>query len=91
MDVNDHTNSTLRNDNIQNKDETAVASEQNTSISESNRQFNESSQRISSDGDANEPEVYEDSIKIRLKYLNDNCRLVDGRLHENVGVFKRYY
>lgn len=29
------------------------------------------------------------SIRIRLKYLNDDQKLVDGRLHEQLGDFKR--
>lgn len=85
---NDQTNSTLNDDNPQNKNENAVALENDVAITESNTQSNESSQSISNDAQ-NEPETYEDSIKIRLKYLNDNCRLVRGRLQENVGVFKR--
>lgn len=80
----------MNDDNSQNKNENAVALENDATISESNTQSNESSQSISN-GAKNEPETYEDSIKIRLKYLNDNCRLVKGRLQENVGVFKRYY
>lgn len=80
----------MNDDNSQNKNENAVALENDATISESNTQSNESSQSISN-GAKNEPETYEDSIKIRLKYLNDNCRLVKGRLQENIGVFKRYY
>jgi hypothetical protein len=29
------------------------------------------------------------SIRIRLKYLNDDQKLVEGRLHEQLGDFKR--
>lgn len=54
-------------------------------------QFDESSQSNDTNDIENEPQIYEDSIRIRLKYLNDNCRLVQGRLQENIGVFKRYY
>lgn len=54
-------------------------------------QFDESSQSNDTNDIENEPQIYEDSIRIRLKYLNDNCRLVQGRLQETIGVFKRYY
>lgn len=91
VNVNGQATLMLRDDNVQNKDENAVASEDNVSINESNIQSTESSQSNCSNGVTNEPEMYTDSIKIRLKYLNDDCRLVDGRLHEKVGVFKRYY
>jgi len=75
------TNSTLSNDNPQNINDNPAA----TNI----EQFNESSQNNCTNDIADEPQIYEDSIRIRLKYLNDNCRLVQGRLQENIGVFKR--
>lgn len=31
-----------------------------------------------------------DNIRIRLKYLNDDLKLVEGSLHELLGDFKRY-
>lgn len=74
------TNSTLSNDNPENKNYNPVATK-----SDVTEQFNDTN-----DID-NEPQIYEDSIRIRLKYLNDNCRLVQGRLQETIGVFKRYY
>lgn len=86
---NNQTNSNLSDDNPQNKNENVVALENDVTISESNTKSNESSQSTDTNDVINEPEMYEDSIKIRLKYLNDNCRLVKGRLQENVGVFKR--
>jgi len=76
------TNSTLSNDNPENKNDNPVA------VTE---QFDESSQSNDTNDIENEPQIYEDSIRIRLKYLNDNCRLVQGRLQETIGVFKRYY
>lgn len=79
-------NSTLSNDNPQNINDNPAATKSDVTKTE---QFNESSQ--STDDIENEPQIYEDSIRIRLKYLNDNCRLVQGRLQENIGVFKRYY
>lgn len=86
--VNDNgqTNSTtLNNDNPQDKNENDESKTKLTT------QPNESSERTCTDDIENEPQEYEDSIRIRLKYLNDNCRLVNGRLQENIGVFKRYY
>ncbi|XP_025192454.1 transmembrane and ubiquitin-like domain-containing protein 1 [Melanaphis sacchari] len=80
------TNSTLNNDNPQNKNDDPAGSKIDVNKTE---QFNESSQSDSTNNIENEPQIYEDSIRIRLKYLNDNCRLVQGRLQENVGVFKR--
>lgn len=75
------TNSTLSNDN-------PVAAKTDVTITE---QFDESSQSNDTNDIESEPQIYEDSIRIRLKYLNDNCRLVQGRLQETIGVFKRYY
>lgn len=89
MNVNIQTNSTLSNDNPENKNESSTATENDVTEIESTTQSNESSQ--STNDAVNEPQTCEDSIKIRLKYLNDDCRLVEGRLQENVGVFKRYY
>lgn len=80
------TNSTLSNDNPENKNDDPVAT--NSDVTE---QFDVSSQSNDTNDVENEPQIYEDSIKIRLKYLNDNCRLVQGRLQETIGVFKRYY
>lgn len=40
--------------------------------------------------DANEPDDTKDNIRIRLKYLNDDLKLVEGSLHELLGDFKRY-
>lgn len=34
--------------------------------------------------------TYEDSINIQLKYSNDICQIVKGRLQENIRDFKRY-
>lgn len=79
------TNSTLSNDNPENKNDNPVAT--NSDVAE---QFDVSSQSNDTNDIENEPQIYEDSIKIRLKYLNDNCRLVQGRLQETIGVFKRY-
>lgn len=42
---------------------------------------------ISSDASENIPTS--GSIRIRLKYLNDDQKLVEGRLHEQLGDFKR--
>ncbi|XP_008179811.1 transmembrane and ubiquitin-like domain-containing protein 1 [Acyrthosiphon pisum] len=78
------TNSTLSNDNPENKNDNPVATK-----SDVTEQFNESSQSNDTNDIDNEPQIYEDSIRIRLKYLNDNCRLVQGRLQETIGVFKR--
>lgn len=75
------TDSTLSNDN-------PVAEKSDVTKTE---EFNESSQSNDTSDIENEPQIYEDSIRIRLKYLNDNCRLVQGRLQETIGVFKRYY
>jgi len=75
------TNSALSNDN-------PVAEKSDVTKTE---QLNESSQSNDTNDIENEPQIYEDSIRIRLKYLNDNCRLVQGRLQETIGVFKRYY
>lgn len=36
------------------------------------------------------PSEKESSIRIKLKYLNDDLKLVDGRLEELLGDFKRY-
>lgn len=33
----------------------------------------------------------ESNIRIKLKYLNDDLKLVDGRLEEPLGDFKRYF
>lgn len=88
---NGQTNSTLSSDNPQEKSENSTAAENDVSKTKSTAQSNESSQSTDTNDAQNEPEVYEDSIRIRLKYLNDNCRLVNGRLQENIGVFKRYY
>lgn len=86
------TNSILTNNNPQNKNGNSSATENNIDITESTTQSNESSQSTCTIGDAtNEPQSCEDSIRIRLKYLNDDCRLVDGKLYENIGVFKRYF
>lgn len=87
MNVNSQTNATLSNDNPENKNENSAASESDVTEIESTTQSNESSQ--STNDAINEPQTCDDSIKIRLKYLNDDCRLVEGRLQENVGVFKR--
>lgn len=35
-------------------------------------------------------EDFTDQIRIRLKYLNDDQKLVEGRLQEQLGDFKRY-
>jgi hypothetical protein len=40
--------------------------------------------------DANDGLPTAGSIRIRLKYLNDDQKLVEGRLHEQLGDFKRY-
>jgi len=82
---------TLSNDNPQCTNENSAAAENDVTITESTTQSNESSQSTSTIDVAHEPEAFEDFINIRLKYLNDNCRLVQGRLQENIGVFKRYY
>lgn len=82
-----NSNSNLNNDNQQNKDENSAATE---SDGITKTESNESSQSTCINDGTNEPQVYNDSIRIRLKYLNDNCRLVEGRLHENIGIFKRY-
>jgi len=81
----------LSNDNSQCTTDNSATTENNVKITESTTQSNISSQSTSTNDVTNEPQVYEDSINIRLKYLNDNCRLVQGRLQENIGVFKRYY
>lgn len=81
----------MTNDNPQNKNEYSATSENNVNKTEPLTQSNESSQSTCTNDDANESQACEDSIRIRLKYLNDNCRLVEGRLQENIGVFKRYY
>jgi transmembrane and ubiquitin-like domain-containing protein len=36
-------------------------------------------------------EMSDGSIRIRLKYLNDEQKLVQGRLTEALGDFKRYF
>lgn len=82
--------STLRNENSQNKNENSTTSENDVTETESTPQSNESIQSTCTNDTVREPQTFEDSIKIRLKYLNDNCRLVEGRLQENIGVFKRY-
>lgn len=84
---------TLSNDDPQCTNDNSAATENDVAINESTTQSNESSrQSICTNDVANEPpQTYEDFINIRLKYLNDNCRLVQGRLQENIGVFKRYY
>lgn len=89
MNVSIQTNSTLSNDNPEDKNESSTATENDVTEIEPTTQSNESSQ--STNDAVNEPQSCEDSIKIRLKYLNDDCRLVEGRLRENIGVFKRYY
>lgn len=38
-----------------------------------------------------EPADKESNIRIKLKYLNDDLKLVDGRLEELLGDFKRYF
>jgi len=77
---------TLSSDDPQCTNDNSVTTENDVTVNESN----ESSQSTSTNDVENEPpQTYEDSINIRLKYLNDNCRLVQGRLQENVGVFKR--
>ncbi|VVC34799.1 Ubiquitin-related domain,Ubiquitin domain [Cinara cedri] len=81
------TNSSINNDNPQDKNENSSSTENDVAERESTMQSNELSQ--STNDSSNDQQVYEDSIKIRLKYLNDNCRLVEGRLQENIGVFKR--
>jgi transmembrane and ubiquitin-like domain-containing protein len=39
---------------------------------------------------ASEEEISSENIRIRLKYLNDEQKLVQGRLTEALGDFKRY-
>lgn len=82
------TNSSLSNDNTQGKNENSSAVESDVINGETTT---ESSQSTFTNDASTELLDSEDSIKIRLKYLNDNCRLVKGRLQENIGVFKRYY
>lgn len=85
------TNSSLNTDNEQNKNENSTNAENDdVTKSEPTTKSNESSQSPCVNDGTSEPQVYEDSIRIRLKYLNDNCRLVEGRLQENIGIFKRY-
>lgn len=80
------TNSSLNTDNQQNKNENSATAENDVTKTESTTESNESSQ-----SSTNESQAFDDSIRIRLKYLNDHCRLVEGKLHENIGIFKRYY
>lgn len=84
-------NSTVNGVNPQDKDENSDSSESDVTKTEQNTESNESSQSTCSNDTTNETQTSEDTIKIRLKYLNDNCRLVEGKLQENIGVFKRYY
>lgn len=99
VEVNDvPTNSTVDAQNTQNTNDNSTTTNTTTTTTtendmtkiESTMQSNESSQNTDADDIPNEPQAFEDSIRIRLKYLNDNCRLVEGRLQENIGVFKRY-
>ncbi|XP_050431904.1 transmembrane and ubiquitin-like domain-containing protein 1 isoform X2 [Adelges cooleyi] len=81
-------NSTDDSDSSENKNETATADVCDVTTNDFSSQPNNSSQNNCDDiSDLSEP--CQDSIRIRLKYLNDNCRLVEGRPQENIGVFKR--
>lgn len=88
--ANVETNSTLSNESSQNKNENSTTTENDVTETDNTTQSNESRQSTCANDTIKEPQTFEDSIKIRLKYLNDNCRLVEGRLQENIGVFKRY-
>lgn len=71
------------------KDENTTAEDSEVTKNETVAEIMMSSQESCDDNNTSEPKPCENSIKIRLKYLNDDCRLVEGRLQENIGVFKR--
>lgn len=42
------------------------------------------------DQEVDAPDIDESSIKIKLKFINDDLKMVDGRLDEELGSFRRH-